>query len=44
MVATASHAAREFGVRSGMPLRTATKRCPDAVCLPADNPAYEGPR
>lgn len=24
-----------------MPLRTAAKRCPDAVFLPADNPAYE---
>jgi DNA polymerase-4 len=41
VVATASYAAREFGVRSGMPLRTAAKRCPDAVFLPADNPAYE---
>jgi len=40
-VATASYAAREHGVRSGMPLRTAAKRCPDAVFLPADNPAYE---
>ena len=41
VVATASYEAREFGVRSGMPLRTAAKRCPDAVFLPADNPAYE---
>jgi len=41
VVATASYAAREHGVRSGMPLRTALKRCPDAVFLPADNPAYE---
>ena len=24
-----------------MPLRTALARCPDAVFLPADNPAYE---
>jgi DNA polymerase IV len=41
VVATASYAAREHGVRSGMPLRTAARRCPDAVFLPADNPAYE---
>ena len=41
VVATASYAAREHGVRSGMPLRTALRRIPDAVFLPADNPAYE---
>lgn len=41
VVATASYEARAFGVRSGMPLRTAARRCPDAVFLAADNPAYE---
>ncbi|OLT14393.1 DNA polymerase IV [Pseudonocardia sp. CNS-139] len=41
VVATATYEARAFGVRSGMPLRTAAKRCPDAVFLPADNPYYE---
>ena len=41
VVATANYVAREYGVRSGMPLRTAVKRCPDAVFLPADKPAYE---
>ncbi|WP_312867750.1 DNA polymerase IV [Amycolatopsis pithecellobii] len=41
VVATASYEAREFGVQSGLPLRTAAKRCPDAVFLPVDKPAYE---
>jgi DNA polymerase-4 len=41
VVATASYEARRFGVRSGMPLRTAAQRCPDAVFLPSDRPAYE---
>jgi DNA polymerase-4 len=41
VVATASYEARAFGVRSGMPLRTALRRCPDAVFLPLDRPAYE---
>lgn len=40
VVATASYEAREFGIHSGMPLRTAAKRCPDAVFLPTDAPAY----
>jgi DNA polymerase-4 len=41
VVSTASYEAREYGVRSGMPLRTAARRCPDAVFLPVDKPAYE---
>jgi len=41
VVATASYEAREYGVHSGMALRTALKRCPDAVFLPSDPPAYE---
>ena len=40
VVSTASYEARTFGVRSGMPLRTALKRCPDAVFLPVDAPTY----
>ncbi len=41
VVATASYEARTFGVRSGMPLRTALARCPQAVFLASDAPAYE---
>ena len=41
VVATASYEAREFGVHSGMPLRAAAKRCPDAVFLPTDPAAYD---
>ena len=41
VVSTASYEARAFGVRSGMPLRTAVRRCPDAVLLPVDRPVYE---
>jgi DNA polymerase-4 len=41
VVATASYEARGFGVRSGMPLRLAARRCPDGVFLPSDKPAYE---
>jgi DNA polymerase-4 len=41
VVSTASYEAREFGVGSGMPLRTAARKCPDAVFLPVDAPAYD---
>ncbi|MEJ3748055.1 DNA polymerase IV [Actinomycetes bacterium KLBMP 9797] len=41
VVATASYEARAFGVHSGMPLRAAARRCPDAVFLPSDPPAYQ---
>lgn len=41
VVSTASYEAREFGVHSGQPLRTAARRCPDAVFLPVDRDAYE---
>ncbi|HEU4812215.1 MAG TPA: DNA polymerase IV [Nocardioides sp.] len=40
VVATASYEAREYGVGSGMPLRLAARKCPDAVFLAADAPAY----
>ncbi len=41
VVATASYEARARGVHSGLPLRTAARRCPDCVFLPADRGAYE---
>jgi DNA polymerase-4 len=41
VVSTASYEARAVGVGSGMPLRTAARRCPDAVFLPVDKPAYD---
>jgi DNA polymerase-4 len=41
VVATASYEARAFGIHSGMPLRTAARRCPHAIFLPSDKPVYE---
>ncbi|WP_445257571.1 DNA polymerase IV [Nocardioides aurantiacus] len=41
VVATASYEAREHGVRSGMPLKVAVRRCPDAVFLASDHAAYD---
>jgi DNA polymerase-4 len=41
VVSTANYEARKFGVHSAMPLRTASKRCPEAVFLPVDGVAYE---
>ena len=40
VVSTASYEAREYGVGSGMPLRIAARKIPDAVILPVDAPAY----
>lgn len=40
VVSTASYEARAYGIRSGMALRTAYKRCPEAVFLPVDAEAY----
>ena len=41
VVSTASYEARAHGVRSGMPLRVAARKAPDAVFLPVDAPEYE---
>jgi len=40
VVSTASYEAREFGVGSGMPLRLAARKAPDAVILPVDAEHY----
>jgi nucleotidyltransferase/DNA polymerase involved in DNA repair len=41
VVATASYEARLQGVHSGLPMRTAARRCPDCVFLPVDRSVYE---
>lgn len=41
VVATASYEARARGVHSGMPLRAAFRKAPDATFLASDHPAYE---
>lgn len=41
VVSTASYEARELGVGSGMPLRTAARKAPEAVFLPVDHAAYD---
>ncbi|MFB4305685.1 DNA polymerase IV [Actinomadura sp. GTD37] len=41
VVSTASYEARAYGVHSGLPLRMAARRCPDAVFLPVDRELYE---
>ena len=41
VVSTASYEAREYGVHSGVALRTAVRLCPEAVFLAVDRPVYE---
>jgi DNA polymerase-4 len=41
VAATASYEARLFGVRSGMPLATAKRLCPQAIFLHGDYKAYQ---
>lgn len=41
VVTCASYPARAFGVRAGMALRSAQRKCPDAVFLPLDMATYE---
>ena len=40
VVSTASYEARAYGVGSGMPLRIAARKVPDAIILPVDHEAY----
>lgn len=40
VVSTASYEARKYGVGSGMPLRIAARKVPDAIILPVDHEAY----
>ncbi|MFI9507457.1 DNA polymerase IV [Nocardia sp. NPDC052566] len=41
VVTCASYPARAFGVRAGMALRSALRKCPEGVFLPLDMVAYE---
>jgi DNA polymerase IV len=41
VVTCASYPARTYGVHAGMPLRTAARKCPDAVFLASDPAAYD---
>ncbi|GGK54154.1 DNA polymerase IV [Nocardia camponoti] len=41
VVTCASYPARGFGVRAGMPLRQAVRKCPDGVFLPVDLAFYQ---
>lgn len=41
VVTCASYPARAFGVRAGMPLKMAQRKCPEGVFLPVDMAAYE---
>jgi DNA polymerase IV (DinB-like DNA polymerase) len=40
VVSTASYEARKFGIRSGMPISIAYRKCPNCIFLPVDMPKY----
>ena len=41
VVSTSSYETREYGVKSGMPIREALKLCPHAILVPVDVSKYE---
>lgn len=41
VVSSANYKAREFGIRAGMPMAEAVRRCPKAQCFPVDMEHYE---
>lgn len=41
VVSSCSYEARRFGVRSGMPMKLALQRCPEAIVLRGDMEAYD---
>src|SRR3990172_10255768 len=40
VVSTASYSARKFGIRSGMPINFAYRKCPNCVFLPVNMNKY----
>ncbi len=41
VISTCSYEARQFGVRSAMPMKKALRLCPEAVVLPVNMPRYK---
>ena len=41
VVSSCSYEARRFGIRSGMPMKVARQRCPDATVIRGDFTAYQ---
>ncbi|MDR2748917.1 MAG: DNA polymerase IV [Bifidobacteriaceae bacterium] len=41
VVSSANYLAREFGIKAGMPMAEAKRRCPHAICFPVDMEHYQ---